>query len=150
VWVGDVGWNDFEEINRISNPTDSAVETFGWPCYEGNARQGGYDSANLNICENLYTQSSAHSPPHFTYNHSATVVSGETCATGSSSLAGLAFYKTGPYPDSYDDALFFADYSRDCIWVMKKGSQRAARSGHPRNVRGAGGKPGGSSDRPEG
>jgi glucose/arabinose dehydrogenase len=122
VWVGDVGWNNNEEINRISSPTDSTVENFGWPCYEGNARQGGYDSANLNICENLYAQSGAHTPPYFTYKHSAKVVSGETCTSGSSSVSGLAFYKTGPYPDSYDDALFFADYSRDCIWVMQKGA----------------------------
>ena len=26
------------------------------------------------------------------------------------------------YPSDYDDALFFADYSRDCIWVMPKGA----------------------------
>ena len=44
------------------------------------------------------------------------------------------FNKTGPgtvrfaaaanntYPAEYDDALFFADYSRDCIWVMPKGA----------------------------
>ena len=44
---------------------------------------------------------------------------GEPCRTGSSSsIAGLAFYPDGPFPDSYDGALFFADYSRDCIWVM--------------------------------
>lgn len=98
------------------------MENFGWPCYEGNVRQGGYDSANLNICENLYAESGAHTPPYFTYSHSAKVVSGETCATGSSSMAGLEFYKTGPYPDSYDGALFFADYSRDCIWVMQEGA----------------------------
>ena len=29
------------------------------------------------------------------------------------------FLRRGPYPASYDGALFFADYSRDCIWVMK-------------------------------
>jgi glucose/arabinose dehydrogenase len=121
IWVGDVGWAEWEEINRISNPTDSTVENFGWPCYEGNGRQPGYDAANLNICENLYN-SSAHTPPNFTYNHSSKVVTGESCPTGSSSVAGLAFYKTGPYPDSYDDALFIADYSRNCIWVMQKGA----------------------------
>jgi transposase len=32
------------------------VENFGWPCYEGPAGQRGYDSANLNICENLYAE----------------------------------------------------------------------------------------------
>jgi glucose/arabinose dehydrogenase len=122
VWVGDVGWNNNEEIDRISNPTDSTVENFGWPCYEGNARQGGYDSANLNVCETFYAESGAHTPPYFTYKHSAKVVSGETCPSGSSSVSGLAFYKTGAYPDDYDDALFFADYARDCIWVMKSGA----------------------------
>jgi len=34
----------------------------------------------------------------------------------------MAFYQGGPFPDSYDGALFFADYSRDCIWAMKKGA----------------------------
>ena len=35
LWIGDVGWNDWEEIDRILSPTDSTVENFGWPCYEG-------------------------------------------------------------------------------------------------------------------
>ena len=29
------------------NPTDAVVENFGWPCYEGNGRQSGYDGADL-------------------------------------------------------------------------------------------------------
>jgi glucose/arabinose dehydrogenase len=48
-------------------------------------------------------------------------VAGDPCPTGSSSISGLAFYTTGPFPDSYDGALFFADYSRGCIWVMFRG-----------------------------
>jgi glucose/arabinose dehydrogenase/PKD repeat protein len=122
IWAGDVGWDDWEEINRIANPTDSAVENFGWPCYEGNGRQAGYDGANLNICENLYGQANADTKPYFTYHHNNKVVSGESCTTGSSAISGLAFYKTGPFPDAYDDALFFADFSRNCIWVMQKGT----------------------------
>jgi len=121
VWIGDVGWTKWEEINRIANPTDSTVENFGWPCYEGKGRQAGYDSANLNICENLYS-TNAVKAPYYTYAHSAKVVSGETCGTGDSSVTGLAFYKGGPYPSGYDGALFFADYSRNCIWAMKKGT----------------------------
>jgi uncharacterized repeat protein (TIGR01451 family) len=121
VWLGDVGWNTWEEINRIANPLGS-VENFGWPCYEGVGRQPGYDSANLNLCENLYAQGTgAVVPPYYTYNHSAKVVS-ETCPTGSSSIAGVAFYPGGPFPDTFDGALFFADYSRDCIWVMFPGT----------------------------
>ncbi len=54
--MGDVGWGTWEEINVVSDLNDSAVENFGWPCYEGAGRQSGYDGANLNICENLYGQ----------------------------------------------------------------------------------------------
>ena len=80
VWVGDVGWNDWEEINRIADP-DATVENFGWPCYEGADRQSGYDSANLTICENLYAPARARVvAPYYAYNHSAQVVPGETCS----------------------------------------------------------------------
>ena len=120
VWAGDVGWNTWEEINRLVDPGGAPVENFGWPCYEGQGRQSGYDGANLNMCENLYGQGAgAVTAPYFTYNHSSQVVAGDTCPTGSSSISGVDFYEGGPYPASYDGALFFADYSRDCIWVMK-------------------------------
>jgi PKD repeat protein len=125
LWVGDVGWNDWEEINRVVAPTDAVVENFGWPCYEGPGRQSGYDGANLNLCENLYGQPSAVAAPYHAYHHSAKVVAGESCPTGSSSVAGLEFEfaaSGSSYPAEYDDALFFADYSRDCMWVMPKGA----------------------------
>jgi glucose/arabinose dehydrogenase/PKD repeat protein len=122
VWLGDVGWNDWEEVDRITNPTDSTVENFGWPCYEGAGRQAGYDGANLNICENLYTQPNAVTAPDFAFRH-GTQVAGESCLTNNgSSISGMAFYKGGSYPNEYDDALFFADHSRRCIWVMPKGT----------------------------
>jgi uncharacterized repeat protein (TIGR01451 family) len=131
VWLGDVGWNTWEEINRVADPLGS-VENFGWPCYEGrdqdqSARQSGYDGANLSICENLYALPGGVVAPYFAYHHAAKVVPGESCrpnpdGTGtSSSVAGVAFYTNGPFPDSYDGAVFFADYSRDCIWVMFRG-----------------------------
>jgi PKD repeat protein len=126
LWVGDVGWNDWEEINQITSPSDAPVDNFGWPCYEGAGRQAGYDSANLNLCENLYAAGpSAVTAPYFAYHHSSRVVANETCPTGSSSVAGLEFEFAGgnTYPAAdYDGALFFADYSRDCIWVMPKGA----------------------------
>jgi glucose/arabinose dehydrogenase len=124
LWVGDVGWNTWEEINVL--PVLGAVENFGWPCYEGAGRQGGYDGANLNICENLYASGpAAVTAPYHAYHHSNQVVPNETCPTGSSSIAGLEFEfaaSQNSYPNEYDGALFFADYSRDCIWVMPKGA----------------------------
>ena len=68
VWVGDVGWNTWEEVNRLVNPLGTGledVENFGWPCYEGQGRQSGYDGANLNVCENLYGQAGAVTRPAF-------------------------------------------------------------------------------------
>ena len=124
LWAGDVGWNEWEEINRIGSTRDATVENFGWPCYEGNPRQSAYDAANLTVCENLYSQAGAVSAPFFAYHHNNRVVPNETCPTGSSSIAGLQFEFTGAtaYPPEYDNALYFADYSRDCIWVMPRGA----------------------------
>ncbi|HWI01511.1 MAG TPA: PQQ-dependent sugar dehydrogenase [Propionibacteriaceae bacterium] len=123
MWIGDVGWNDWEEINVL--PKGGPVKNFGWPCYEGNGPQSGYDGANLNICEGLYTAPGTVTAPYFTYHHSNRVVPNETCPTGSSSTAGLEFEfvaAQNSYPAEYDGGLFFADYSRDCIWVMQKGA----------------------------
>ncbi|MFC4854769.1 PQQ-dependent sugar dehydrogenase [Actinophytocola glycyrrhizae] len=120
VWAGDVGWNTWEEINRVTSVTDAAVENFGWPCYEGSARQSGYDGANLTLCESLY--STGQTTPYYAYNHSAPVVSGDGCPTGGSSISGIAFETDSNYPAAYDDALFFSDSSRGCVWAMQRGS----------------------------
>jgi glucose/arabinose dehydrogenase len=121
IWSGDVGWSAWEEINRVTAPGTGPMQNFGWPCYEGGARMGSYDAANLNICENLYAAGSgAVSTPFYNYNHDQRVVSGDGCATDGSSVSGIAFGRTSesPYPSTYDGALFFADYSRRCIWAM--------------------------------
>jgi glucose/arabinose dehydrogenase len=123
LWVGDVGWGRTEEIDRIPDPTDSVVENFGWPCYEGAAKQAAYDGMNLTICENLYTSGSA-SAPYYEYAHRTSMIPGEPCSPTvacDSAITGLAFYTGGSYPAIYDDALFFADYARQAIFVMPKG-----------------------------
>ncbi|WP_051765090.1 PQQ-dependent sugar dehydrogenase [Saccharothrix syringae] len=118
LWAGDVGWNTWEEINRVADVNDATAENFGWPCYEGGGRQGGYDGANLDLCESLYT-GAGQTAPHYTYNHSAKVVASDPCPTGGSSISGIAFESTSNYPAAYDGALFFADSSRGCIWAMQ-------------------------------
>jgi len=127
LWVGDVGWNEWEEINRVVDPTDAVVENFGWPCYEGSSPQAGYDAANLNICETLYGDPQADTKAYFAYHHSGRVVPNENCPTGSSSIAGLSFEFAplgSTFPAEYRGALFFADYTRDCIWAMvRNGNQ---------------------------
>jgi glucose/arabinose dehydrogenase len=118
-WVGDVGSGTWEEIDQVANPP-GGVQNFGWPCYEGTPRAGGFDSLNVNLCESLYSAGSAR-PPNYSYNHNAQVNSEDACGTGSSSLSGLAFTPSGStWPAEFGGALFFADYSRDCIWVMER------------------------------
>lgn len=121
LWAGDVGWNVWEEINRIPNATDDVAENFGWPCYEGDGRQSGYDGANLTVCESLYT-GAGQNVPYYAYNHGAPVVVGDGCPTGGSSISGVAFESTSNYPAAYDGALFFSDSSRGCIWAMRQGA----------------------------
>ena len=122
MWLGDVGWDDWEEINRLVDPA-AGTDNFGWPCYEGAPRQAGYDAADANLCESLYGQGAAAVvAPYFSYAHRQPVYPGDPCGTGNSSISGLAFYAGGEYPAAYDDALFFTDHSRVCMWVMTKGA----------------------------
>lgn len=118
LWVGDVGWGQWEEINRIVDPKGAAPD-FGWPCFEGEGRQGGYESAGLTICNQLYNQPSLVTAPYYSYEHGQPAVPNDTCTiSDSTSITGMAFYNGGNYPAAYNKALFFGDYSRNCIWVM--------------------------------
>jgi glucose/arabinose dehydrogenase len=125
VWVGDVGWRAWEELDRIADGADATVENFGWPCYEGrdtgNRRQPAWDALDLTICEGLYAEAGAVTAPYMSYRHDV-ALGADSCRVGSSAVAGLAFApdRGGPYPAEYDGALFFADYSRDCIWALKR------------------------------
>ncbi len=124
VWVGDVGDITWEEINRIPSPNGPLLN-FGWPCYEGGSgvstHHPGFDGANLPICEGLYagTIPSLVTPSFYAYNHNAQVIPGEQCGgLGGGSITGIVFYGTGTYPAEYQNALFFQDYSRRCMWAM--------------------------------
>ena len=117
-YVGDVGWLNWEEINRVPDIT-SQVRNYGWPCYEGGGRQPGYEAADLDLCNDLYAQGDA-IDPLYTYHHVAKVAT-EGCPVGGSSISGIEFYEGGTFPPAYQGAMFFADYSRNCIWVMFPG-----------------------------
>ena len=122
LWIGDVGWNTWEEINRVVAPASATASNFGWPCYEGASPQGGYQGAGLNLCSSLYSTPGSVVAPYYTYNHSACVVNYTGCHTGGSSITGVAFYQGGSYPAQYNGALFFADHTRNEIWAMLPGT----------------------------
>jgi glucose/arabinose dehydrogenase len=123
LWIGDVGWRTWEEIDRVANPKKAPVRNFGWPCYEGIPKEPDYEALNLNICNTLYASGAA-TAPYYEYQHGASVVTGDGCPNVNSSITGGAFYPAagGNYPSKYNGALFFADYTRRCIWAMLKGS----------------------------
>ena len=111
LWLGDVGWTLWEEIDRVRDPLDAEVENFGWPCYEGFERQDGYDAADVPLCEQLYAQGQAAvTAPFYQYVHA-----------GPASISGLAFYDGANFPQAYRGALFFGDYALRGIRVMHLG-----------------------------
>ena len=66
LWISDVGYNIWEEIDHLPDPT--AGLNFGWPCWEGNGHESSYGGAGLNICTDLYAAGTA-TLPFLTYNH---------------------------------------------------------------------------------
>jgi glucose/arabinose dehydrogenase/PKD repeat protein len=123
LWIGDVGWNTWEEIDRVVAPASATASNFGWPCYEGGAPEGSYQAANLNLCVSLYSTPGSVNAPYYTYKHSDCVVNYTGCHTATgSSITGIAFYKGGTYPAAYNGAVFFGDHSRNEIWAMLPGS----------------------------
>jgi glucose/arabinose dehydrogenase len=75
VWIGDVGWGAWEEIDRVSDPT-GGLTNFGWPCYEGNNRQPAFDGINLKMCEDLYSASGTITAPYHSYSHREILAAG--------------------------------------------------------------------------
>jgi glucose/arabinose dehydrogenase len=122
LWVGDVGANLFDEIDRVP----AGLNNFGWPCYEGPSVQPDWDELNVDLCESLYADQAVSGDavisPWFSYGTTSPVVAGDGCTVGQSALSGLAFSPRGRFPGSYKGALFFADYGRECIWVMRAGT----------------------------
>ena len=127
LWTIDVGWKGWEEINRVFDVDDAVVENFGWPCYEGAASQPGYFAQALTICQNLYADSgNPATPPYYAYEHWAPIDDGLgefECSKfqGSTAITGLAFNAGGVYPASYQNALFFSDFRRQCVFVIEAG-----------------------------
>ena len=122
LWIGDVGYHNWEEIDRIVSPT-SAVRNMGWPCYEGPGQMQAFATAGLDICTNLYAQGSgAVLAPYYAYAHGSPVVPGEACIEGSGAITGDVFKQGTAFPTAYNGALFFADYVRNCIWAMHAGA----------------------------
>jgi glucose/arabinose dehydrogenase len=118
LWVGDVGWDTAEEIDRV---TPGKLHDFGWPCFEGVKPQHAYRDNTLSTCTKLYAHRNRVTKPVFQYNHGQHVVKNDGCARGSGVISALAFERGPRLPRRYQHALFFADYVRGCIFAMRPG-----------------------------
>jgi glucose/arabinose dehydrogenase len=128
VYVGDVGWHSWEELDVIppswSNPDRDL--NFGWPCYEGGngvaAVQPDF-AANPEtsaVCNAVYTPAEGgtgvgSAAPVYAYRHSDP--GGEF---GSAIIAGR-FNRSNNYTAQYNGAFFFADFPRDRFETYKPG-----------------------------
>ncbi|HEX6456732.1 MAG TPA: PQQ-dependent sugar dehydrogenase [Solirubrobacterales bacterium] len=145
VYVGDVGMDLWEEIDRLTSPPTpkQRLTNFGWPCYEGgiggNLVQPRWHAAeqeqNKPFCAFLYDNPSQVTAPFFAYPHVHTpgydghLFAGDVCnPSPGAAIAGLAFYDPSGvgaedlFPAEDRGALFFSDAARGCIWTMEEGA----------------------------
>lgn len=121
VYVGNVGWSEFEEIDAV-DPEAATPYNSGWPCYEGFLTQYLYDDYELDVCAALYKTPGSTAKPLLTYSHGGEIVVGDECPFGSgSAVSAIAFYEDGSYPAEYDGGMFFADSVRGCVYWMARG-----------------------------
>ncbi len=108
-FLGDVGWDTWEEQN-----VGVAGANFGWPCYEGNAVQSGYQPKAT--CQALYGQGTgAMRAPLIVWNH----------VGASSASTGGAFYAGTTFPAAFQGAYFYADYAANWIRYAKVDANNA-------------------------
>ena len=128
LYIGDVGNNNWEEIERFvpgsGGTTETTLPNFGWPCYEGDGPTDSWPELENGVCDDLYAEGpAAVLAPLYAYSHHTADGPCGIAGTLTASVTGLAFYDRsaagpGPFPARYDGALFLADYSRDCLAVL--------------------------------
>jgi glucose/arabinose dehydrogenase len=141
LYVGDVGQNDWEELDRLT--LGGSAPNFGWPCFEGangaNQVAPAWETlaaaGHAPLCQNLYNAPGLVTAPVFAYGHSngnpppaGLVFGGDECdPSPGGAFSGLAFYEAAgvpaeaAFPAPYQGALFMGDAARGCIWVAAAG-----------------------------
>ena len=153
LWSVDVGSSNWEEINYLLDAPSTGLVNRGWPCYEGTTgeslKNAAWDAVNKPLCEGLYADNedgtAAVQAPFFSYRTrtgAGPITPGENCPVSSSSMSGVAFAPLGTdWPAAYQDALFFSDFLRGCIWRMEKDANGQPNPGSVRVFAQAAGSP---------
>ena len=114
LYIGDVGWNDWEEIDVARDPGMN----FGWPCAEGPFLNPPY--ANATPAHDGCTEStpSPETPPTVAFHHTDPAKS-QPRGTIASVIAGGVFYTGQTWPAEYRGAYVFGDYQQGWIRVLR-------------------------------
>ena len=104
-YIGDVGWNAWEEINA------GRGKNFGWPFYEGGSgvsnQTGGYK--DLSEAQTYYASGATVTAPMWARTHSS----------GGVAVVAGDFYTGSVYPSSYQNALFLSDFGDNELRVLR-------------------------------
>jgi glucose/arabinose dehydrogenase len=103
MYVGDVGWTRWEEINAAGPGAN-----FGWPYFEGgngaNLRTGGYE--DLSPAQVFYGSGQTVQAPLLGLSHAA---------TGINAIVAGAVYRGDAYPEQYQGNLFYNDLGQGIV-----------------------------------
>jgi len=103
VYVGDVGWTQWEEINAAGPGAN-----FGWPFFEGGSgnslQTGGY--RDLPEAQAFYNSGQSTTPSIFALNHAA---------DGINAIVMGDIYTGTLYPEEYSGDLFFNDLGQGIV-----------------------------------
>ena len=121
----------------MAGSTPTNIPNFGWPCYEGDVVQQAFDRCRHQpVCGPLRAR--GRTAPVYAYTHVGTLT-----PKGPASRVPPTRRRRSPGSRStrahraarwttrakYDGALFFVDYSRDCLGGDPAQGQRRSRSG---------------------
>ncbi len=139
LWLGDVGYNTYEEIDTATlGATPASVPNFGWPCYEGlSKRSSSYYTVGNALCTSLYQKKDptvtldggVESPliaPKYSWSRYGTLgfeaesIPPLPCRTtgGGGAAVGGGFVANANWPSALHGAYVFGDYSRGCLMAM--------------------------------
>ena len=152
LFVDNVGNGSYEEIERLTLGSAPSYNG-GWPCYEGYengkpARNYSYSGQyeehgeiihdpSIQYCIDQYKAEDEGHPgtetPFYAYPHNGPVVPGDRllprCALWRPTSAAMRSTKETDWPKAYNNAFFFSDAIRGCIYVMLAGCERRTEPG---------------------
>ncbi len=116
LYVGDVGWTQWEEINAAP-----AGANFGWPYYEGGANGNiqATDYSSLASAQAFYASGQIATPPIVALNHGT---------SGINAVIAGDFVPNSYYPEAFRNTLLFNDLGQGIVRAIQFGANGEVQS----------------------